>query len=61
MQKLTLDRRPRKPAFNLSREQLERDRSMMSVGYMAKHYGVSKSTIYRALRREGLITHADES
>jgi DNA-binding MurR/RpiR family transcriptional regulator len=32
----------------------------MSVGYMAQHYGVSKSTMYRALRKAGLIEDGDK-
>lgn len=36
-------------------EQLRADRERMSVGYMARHYGVSRSTMYRALRKAGLI------
>ena len=39
----------------ISNEQLAADRTRMSVGYMAQHYGVSKSTMYRALRKAGLV------
>lgn len=42
-------------------EQLAADRERMSVGYMAQHYGVSKSTMYRALRKAGLINGQPQS
>lgn len=42
-------------------EQLRADRERMSVGYMAQHYNVSKSTMYRALRKAGLIHEQGES
>ena len=54
-EKLTL--RTPKPGKldNVPVEQLRADRERMSVGYMARHYGVSRSTMYRALRKAGLI------
>lgn len=56
-EKLTLRTvRPRKSKLDdIPVAQLKADRERMSVGYMAMHYGVSKSTMYRALRRAGLI------
>jgi hypothetical protein len=45
---------------HISPEQLAYDRERMSVGYMARHYGVCKATMYRYLRRAGLVKH-DES
>lgn len=59
-EKLTL-RKPRKPKFDVTVEQLKADREHMSVGYMAMHYGVSKSTVYRALRKWGLIDGETQS
>lgn len=57
MGKLTLrDLHPRKSKLDdISREQLATDRERMSVAYMAAKYGVSKSTMYRALRKAGLV------
>jgi transcriptional regulator of acetoin/glycerol metabolism len=54
-EKLTL--RTPKPGKldNVPVEQLRADRERMSVGYMARHYGVSRSTMYRALRKAGLV------
>lgn len=54
-EKLTL--RTPKPGKldNVPVDQLRADRERMSVGYMARHYGVSRSTMYRALRKAGLI------
>lgn len=40
---------------NISVDQLRADRERMSVAYMARHYGVSRSTMYRALRKAGLV------
>ena len=40
---------------NISVDQLRADRERMSVAYMARHYGVSRSTMYRALRQAGLV------
>jgi len=56
-EKLTLrDLRPRKTLLaDISDEQLAEDRKLMSVGYMAAHYGVSKATLYRRLRKAGLV------
>lgn len=56
-EKLTLRTiRPRKSKLDdIPIDQLRADRARMSVGYMAMHYGVSKSTMYRALRKAGLI------
>ena len=45
----------RKKLDNISDDQLREDRQHMSVAYMAQHYGVSKSTMYRALRKAGLV------
>ena len=50
----TLNPRPSK-LDSISADQLAADRERMSVGYMAQHYGVSKSTMYRALRKAGLV------
>lgn len=60
MSKLTLrDIHPRKTKLDgITAAQLAEDRKSMSVGYMANKYGVSKSTIYRALREAGLIEQA---
>lgn len=57
MSKLTMrDLNPRTSKLDsVSVEQLRADRERMSVAYMAKHYGVSKSTMYRALRKAGLV------
>lgn len=59
MEKLTL--RSKKPGKldHVSSDQLARDRERMSVGYMAEYYGVSKSTMYRALRKAGLVNGGD--
>ncbi len=54
-EKLTLMSERKTKLSGISDEQLRRDRERMSVGYMAKFYGVSKSTMYRALRKAGLI------
>ena len=56
-EKLTLSSlRERKTKLGgVSDEQLRKDRERMSVGYMARYYGVSKSTMYRALRKAGLV------
>ena len=40
---------------SISVDQLRTDREHMSVGYMARKYGVSRSTMYRALRKAGLV------
>lgn len=62
-EKLTLNTlRPRKSKLDdIPIEQLRADRERMSVGYMAMHYGVSKSTMYRALRKAGLINESTKS
>lgn len=52
--------RPRK-LDGLTREQLASDREQMSVGYMARHYGVSRATMYRKLREVGLIHEQGQS
>ena len=53
--KLTLkDPKPGK-LDSISVDQLRTDREHMSVGYMARKYGVSRSTMYRALRKAGLV------
>lgn len=56
-EKLTLrDLRPRKSKLDgISDEQLASDRERMSVGYMSELYGVSKATLYRRLRKAGLV------
>lgn len=56
-EKLTLrDIKPRKTKLDgITDEQLANDRSRMSVGYMAQQYGVSKATLYRRLRKAGLV------
>lgn len=56
-EKLTLrDLRPRKSKLDgITDEQLAADRARMSVGYMAQQYGVSKATLYRRLRKAGLV------
>lgn len=56
-EKLTLHTIPKRKLKleGVTVEQLAADRERMSVGYMAQHYGVSKSTMYRALRKAGLI------
>ena len=61
-EKLTLrDIRPRKTKLgDISDEQLARDRKRMSVGYMAQYYGVSKATLYRRLRKAGLVHGTQE-
>lgn len=55
--KLTLrDLRPHKSKLDdIPREQLAADRERMSVAYMAAKYSVSKATMYRALRKAGLV------
>lgn len=55
--KLTLrDLHPRKSKLDdIPIEQLAADRSHMSVAYMAAKYGVSKATMYRQLRKAGLV------
>ena len=55
MDKLTLKKSKPGKLDNIPVEQLRADRERMSVGYMAQHYGVSKSTMYRALRKAGLV------
>ena len=57
MEKLTLHniQKRKSKLEGVTVEQLAADRERMSVGYMALHYGVSKSTVYRALRKAGLI------
>lgn len=57
MDKLTLhDLHPRKGKLDdISDAQLRADRERMSVGYMAAQYGVSKATMYRRLRKAGLV------
>lgn len=52
-EKLCITRKPRK-RFYIPREDLERARQTMSVNYMARHFGVSRSTMYRLLREAGL-------
>lgn len=61
--KLTLrDLHPRKSKLDdISREQLAADRAYMSVAYMAAKYEVSKATMYRALRKAGLVNEQTES
>ena len=60
-EKLTL-RKPKPGKLdNVTVEQLKLDRERMSVGYMAKEYGVSKSTMYRALRKAGLVEVTDKT
>lgn len=61
-EKLTLrDIRPRKSKLDgITDEQLAADRQRMSVGYMADKYNVSKSTLYRRLRKAGLV-HGEQS
>lgn len=56
-EKLTMRNvRPRKGKLDdIPIEQLRADRERMSVAYMAMHYGVSKATMYRALRKAGLV------
>ena len=54
-EKLTLMSERKTKLSGISDEQLRRDRERMAVGYMAKFYGVSKSTMYRALRKAGLL------
>lgn len=63
MDKLTMrDLNPRTSKLDsVSVEQLRADRKRMSVAYMAQHYGVSKSTMYRALRKAGLVNGEKES
>ena len=46
---------------DVPREQLAADRERMSVAYMAAKYGVSKATMYRALRKAGLVNEQQES
>lgn len=61
MEKLTL-MKPRTSKLDaIPIEQLRADRERMSVGYMAQHYGVSKSTMYRALRKVGLVNVKSQS
>lgn len=62
-EKLTLrDLRPRKSKLDgITDEQLRADRERMSVGYMAELYGVSKATLYRRLRKAGLVNGKQES
>lgn len=45
----------------ISVDQLRSDRERMSVAYMARHYGVSRSTMYRALRKAGLIDGKEDN
>ena len=61
--KLTLrDLHPRKSKLDdVPREQLAADREYMSVAYMAAKYEVSKATMYRALRKAGLVNEQKES
>ena len=56
-EKLTLrDLNPRRSKLDdVPVEQLAADRARMSVAYMAAQYGVSKATMYRALRKAGLV------
>ncbi len=63
MSKLTLrDLNPRVGKLdNISDEQLREDREAMSVAYMAVKYGVSKATMYRRLRKAGLVNGNGES
>ena len=55
MDKLTLKKSKPGKLDNISVDQLRADRERMSVAYMARHYGVSRSTMYRALRKAGLV------
>ena len=48
-------RRGPKNKLTVTREELASKRQQMSVGVMAKYYGVSKSTIYKYLREAGLV------
>lgn len=64
--KLTLrDINPRKPRRkkldSISDEQLRADHDRMSVGYQARVYKVSKTTLYRRLREAGLVNEWKES
>lgn len=45
----------RKKLDRISDEQLKEDHERMSVGYQARLYKVSKTTLYRRLREAGLI------
>lgn len=62
-EKLTLrDLRPRKSKLDgITDAQLAADRARMSVGYMAQEYGVSKATLYRRLRKAGLVNEQSKS
>lgn len=64
--KLTLrDINPRKPRRkkldSISDEQLRADHDRMSVGYQARVYKVSKTTLYRRLREAGLVNEQSKS
>ena len=54
-EKLTLKRPKTGKLDAVPVEQLRQDRERMSVAYMCRVYGVSRSTMYRALRKHGLI------
>ena len=59
-EKLTLrdingPRTRRKKLDRISDEQLKADHERMSVGYQARLYKVSKTTLYRRLREAGLV------
>lgn len=58
--KLTLKTTKPGKLDGVSVDQLRSDRERMSVAYMARHYGVSRSTMYRALRKAGLINGKSE-
>lgn len=45
----------KKKLDGISDEQLREDHEKMSVGYQARVYGVSKTTLYRRLREAGLV------
>lgn len=45
----------KKKLDRISDEQLKADHERMSVGYQARLYKVSKTTLYRRLREAGLI------
>lgn len=61
--KLTLrDLHPRKSKLDdIPQDQLAAERAYMSVAYMAAKYEVSKATMYRALRKAGLVDEQKKS
>lgn len=61
MEKMTIPRTKNRSRLSISHEDLRRARQTMSVNYMARHFGVSRSTIYRLLRKEGLIDAGQKS